>query len=314
MFKHLLVPLDGSKLAESVLPAVRYLAEIGKASVTLIHVMEYGAGKEIHGDRHLTEYGEACNYLNRTAQHYLPKGLEVQCHVHREEERHVARSIVQHSHEYYSDLIMLCTHGRRGMRDLLFGSIAHQVIAYGTCPGLVIRPEWIRPSGDFSLSQLLVPLDGNPQHEQCLPLAADLAQACGAALHLLMVVPEFENLTDGNAAAGRLLPGTAMAMLDLAEQEAEVYLRERCTHLRSTGMELSGEVSRGDPASGIVGVAQRLRADLIVLGTHGKTATDAFWSGSLTPRIAAKTAMPLLLIPVSRAEDRAGPESIIKMA
>jgi nucleotide-binding universal stress UspA family protein len=57
-------------------------------------------------------------------------------------------------------------------------------------------------------------------------------------------------------------------------------------------------VARGDPASTVAQIAERIGAGLIVLGTHGKAGTDAFWSGSTAPRIASKTSVPLLLVPV----------------
>ena len=59
MFKHLLVPLDGSPLAEAALPAAAYLAQKLGASVTLLHVIEQDAPQEIHGERHLTDPDEA---------------------------------------------------------------------------------------------------------------------------------------------------------------------------------------------------------------------------------------------------------------
>jgi nucleotide-binding universal stress UspA family protein len=61
MFKHLLVPLDGSRLAEAALPAAACLAEQLGASITLIHIIERDASGEIHGERHLTTPDEACD-------------------------------------------------------------------------------------------------------------------------------------------------------------------------------------------------------------------------------------------------------------
>jgi nucleotide-binding universal stress UspA family protein len=61
---------------------------------------------------------------------------------------------------------------------------------------------------------------------------------------------------------------------------------------------VTGEVQRGDPAKQVIRAAREFQADMIVLGTHGKTAMDAFWSGSVTPKIATKTHLPLLLVPV----------------
>jgi nucleotide-binding universal stress UspA family protein len=89
-------------------------------------------------------------------------------------------------------------------------------------------------------------------------------------------------------------------MLDLAEQGAEEYLRRQMDQLKDIQIQLSAEVARGDPAAVIVEVANRLNANLIILGTHGKTGTDAFWSGSTTSKIPGRTHIPLLLVPVRK--------------
>ncbi len=68
MFKHILVPLDGSKLAEAALPAAVSLAQTFKAPVTLLHIIEQDAPEEIHRDRHLTEAREAEAYLAEIAK------------------------------------------------------------------------------------------------------------------------------------------------------------------------------------------------------------------------------------------------------
>ena len=65
MFKHLLVSLDGSHLAEAALPAALFLARMFGAKVTLFHAIEHGAPQEIHGERHLTDSEEARNRASR---------------------------------------------------------------------------------------------------------------------------------------------------------------------------------------------------------------------------------------------------------
>ena len=63
MYARLLVPLDGSKLAETVLPIVERLAAVYGSSVELLYVLERGAPSEVHGERHLRETKEAADYL-----------------------------------------------------------------------------------------------------------------------------------------------------------------------------------------------------------------------------------------------------------
>ncbi len=301
MFKQLLVPLDGSRLAESALPAAAYLAETLKASVILIHVIEKNAPKEVHGHRHLTNEDEACTYLDEVASRAFPPGVPVECHVHAAETSSVTRSIVDHVGEFGSDLIVMCTHGREGIRSWVFGSNAQQVIAAGPCPVLVLQPEDARTAPEFACRTILVPLDGHPDHEQVLPFAAALATAFSAAVHLVTAVDTRATLSGERAAISTLLPGTTSALLDLMGQNAADYLRERMAHLEELGLAVTAHLDRGDAAQVVAATAEEIHADVIVLATHGTAGMKAFWEGSLTPKVAHQTSVPLLLVRVHEA-------------
>jgi nucleotide-binding universal stress UspA family protein len=301
MFNHLLVPLDGSRLAEVVLPAAARLAQTLGASVTLVHVIERNAPEEIHGERHLADAAEALAYLEQVAARAFPPDMHVDEHVHTTEVRDVARSIVEHVGELNPDLIVMCTHGRGGPRNWLVGSIAQQVIALGTTPVLLIQPDGAGATPEFLCRHLLIPLDGDPDHEPALTVAAGLAQACTAEIHLMMVVYTFSTLQGQRAAAARLLPGAASAWLEISEQGARDYLEGHAARLREMGLAVAVTVVRGDPATAIVRTAKRVNADTVVLGTHGKAGMDAFWAGSVAAHVAGRTHMPLLLVPVRDA-------------
>lgn len=302
MFKHLLVPLDGSHLAETVLPAASYLAQTMNATVTLIHIIEHNAPKEIHSERHLTNPQEAEAYLDAIAMHDFPPGVKVEHHVHTTEVSKVAPSIVEHAEEMQHDLIMLCTHGHGGVRDWIYGSIAQQVIGMGRTPVFLIRPNTGEETREFRCQKILVPLDRIQEHELGIPLAVEMAKTCKAALHLVMVVPTFGTLNGERKAASRLMPGATAAALDMVEAEGEEYLNAILSRIQDSGLTITTEVRRGDPASTIVETAEDCGADLIVLGTHGKAGMDAFWSGSVAPKISSRSNVPLLLVPVNEEE------------
>jgi nucleotide-binding universal stress UspA family protein len=303
MFKHLLVPLDGSALAEAALPAASYLGQTLGASVTLIHIIEADAPQEIHGEHHLSDPIEADAYLEGAAGAF-PVGLVVECHVHTLPASDVARGIVEHVDEFAPDLIVMCTHGSGGLRGLVVGSIAQQVIALGKTPVLLIHPSPGRGGGPgwAPLRRLLVPLDGNADHEQGLSVAGGLANACGADLYLLMAVHTSGSLTWQSAATARMLPSMTGAYLDIAQEEAVGYLRGCIVRMQGSGLGVAAEVQRGDPADVIVKMAATVEADLIVLSTHARSQMDAFWSGSVTPKVAGRTQLPLLLVPVPETE------------
>ncbi len=299
MFNHLLVPLDGSRLAEAVLPAVSHIAQTCGSTVTLLHIIERDAPKEIHGERHLTNRDEALAYLDEGVARVSVPGAQIEKHVHTEEVSNLTRSIVEHAAEEMGcDLIVMCAHGRSGLRNLMFGSIAQQVIAKGSIPVLIIQPAESGEALPFSPERLLVPLNGNPDHEQGLPMAVEMAKICGATLHLAMVVPTLGTLAGERASTARLLPGATSALLDITEQSARDYLEQHSARLKVSGLSVTYSVQRGDPAEGIAQAAEQTGASLIVMGTHGKTGTDAFWAGSIAPKVSARSRLPILLVRV----------------
>ncbi len=279
------------------LPAAAYLARVLAARVTLLHLVERHPPSEVHHDRHLTNAAEASAYLADIKQRAFPAEVTVECHVHTSEIDDVARSIVEHIGELAPDLIVMCTHGHGGLRRWLFGSKAQQVIALEKTPILLIPPTPpARP--EFQCAHMVVPLDGNADHEQGLRVATNLAQVCQAAQHLVFVIPTVDRLKGEDAATGRLLPHTMAAILDIQQEEASEYLGCHIVTLREAGLAVTAEVVRGDAVTAIVAAVKRTQSDLIVMGTHGKTGMDAFWSGSLTPVISDRSPVPLLLVPI----------------
>ena len=298
MFKHMLVPLDGSRLAEAALPVASYLAQTLNAGVTLVHAIERGAPQEVHGERHLTAPDEALAYLDEVAARAFPPTVCRDRHVHADQVGDVARSIAEHAGELRPDLIVMCTHGRSGLRGWLFGSIAQQVISMGTTPVLLVHP-----SGDaaapppFACRRILVPRDFPVTHELGLSVAARLAKACSAAVHLLVVIPTSGTLSGERAVTRRLLPGATAAILEMSSEGAEESIAAAVARLQADGLAVTSEVCRGDPAETIVAVAGRIAADLVVLGTHGKHGMEAFWEGSVAPKVSSSARVPILLVP-----------------
>jgi len=303
MFKHILIPIDGSVLAEAALPAAVFLAEKLQARITLMHVIERNAPDKVHGQPHLKDPQDAERYLNELAKRSFPERIRVDCHVHANEVDDVAGSIVAHADELKHDLVIMCSHGRGAALHMFLGSIAQSVIALGGQPVLITHPDEQGQPPAFSCRHILVPMDDNPEHAKALPVSKDLARACGATLHIVSVIPELATLSGDKAAASKMLPGTTSQLLELTAQDANKYFQNMEDGLRQEGFEASAHVLRGDPASLIVEAAVRAQIDLIVISTHGKTGMNAFWSGSVAHRICCQSRIPLLLIPIKSQGD-----------
>lgn len=294
MFRHLLVPLDGSLLAEAVLPIVRLFGRRLDARVTLLHVVERHPPARVHGEPHLDDVREAEAYLAGVSERLRADGVEAGYHVHEVAEGDVARSIVHHAEAMEGDLILLTAHGRGGVRGLLVGRIAQQVIGSGSTPVLVAHPGGVPEA--YECRRIAVPLDGAAHHEHSLPVARALGTAFGARVHLVTVVPRLEQLLSGQGAPGRFLPLTTEAQLDMQAQEAVAYLERVGTALRESGLQVSGQVRRGDPVGELVQCFRDWGADLAVVATHALKGWAAFWEGSVTPRLLSQWRGPTLLV------------------
>ena len=89
-------------------------------------------------------------------------------------------------------------------------------------------------------------------------------------------------------------------MLEVAQQEALNHLQSHVDELKARGLSAETEVLRGNPTTCIVKAGDAFKADVIVLGTHGKSGTKAFWEGSIAARVATKTKAALLFVPVGK--------------
>lgn len=297
MFKHLLVPLDGSQLAEAVLPAAVVLAERTGARVTLLHVVERHAPRSVHGDAHLRSAEEAEPYLRRIAAERFPAGIVVGWHVHHRQTDRLAASLADHAEELQPDLILMVDHGRWRPEQWLFGTVSQQLIKESDTPVLLLRPG-ADGAASARFREILVPLDGRPEHEAGLPAAAELARLSQASLRLLMVVPTQGSLPGEEAAASQLLPTATRQLLELAAEQGAEYLGRQLESLKSSGVPAAASLARGDPIEQIEKAVRQYSADLVVLSTHCAAGAEAFWSGSMGQRLIAKLPISLLLVPI----------------
>jgi nucleotide-binding universal stress UspA family protein len=238
--------------------------------------------------------------LEQIQQRVVSVEISVALHVHESAVENLTEGIVEHQDELAPDLIVMCSHGWGGVRDLLFGSIAQQVIASGRVPVLLVRPLTANGRAHFECRSILSPTDGRPDHEEGLFVAARLAEVTHSQLNLVAVAPTPETLTGRQAAAGRFMPGTTRTLLDMVEGQLRAYLGGMVERFQNEGVSSGALVCRGDPAELIVRHAETTRADLIVFGTHGKAGTKAFWANSVGAQVLAKTSRPALLVPIKR--------------
>lgn len=299
MFRHLLVPLDGSRLAESALPAAAELARRLGASVTLLHILEPDAPSTVHGDRHLRSPAEAEGYLAGAADWMTARQVSAEVALN-QQQGDVAATIARIGNAVGTDLIVLTTHGRSGLRGLLFGRVAQQVLQRGRIPVLLIQPSVSGRDASFAWRRLLVPLDGSDTAEHARAPATALAAACEAEIVLMRIVPTVETVSGDQLAPARLLPTTTAAMLEVEASEAGSYLERVAGGMRREGRTVTTAVGRGDPIRVLVDAAEQRGIDLIIMATHGRSGVSALWAGSIASRLVETGKKPVLLIRIPR--------------
>ncbi|MGA7742484.1 MAG: universal stress protein [Polyangia bacterium] len=304
MFKHLLLPLDGTAMAERVIPVARGLAQGSGARITVLHVIERSAPKARHGQAHLQNKASAEAYLRALVAREFPSLPGVDWHVHDEAVGDVAESLALHAREFHPDLVVMCAHGKQWWKDRLRGNLAQQflhALKHGSpgrnrVPVLLVQPDE-RGQVDYPFHHILVPMDGADEHEQGLQPAAQLALHLKIPMLLFTAVPPSGALKGKDSGSAAFLPRATEEVLRLAEQEAARHLAVHVRELQEIGVFASGRVMRVDPAEGLLATAREMHSDLIVLGTHALSATQAFWSASVTPKILHQARASFLLAP-----------------
>jgi nucleotide-binding universal stress UspA family protein len=293
----ILVPLDGSRLAETALGPALALAQRSRARVILLHVLEHEAPETIHGEKHLANEAEAAAYLDHVAQRFSAAGVPVETHVHRNPQRDVPGSIVDHAVEMDADLIVLAAHGKGGLRGFLFGRVAEQVLRRGSRSVLMVQTgEAVGPLVDFSCERIAVLLDGSEEAGLVMPVVLPVARLFGASIHLIAAVPTGGALGTDRSPTAMLMPSATRAVLDLEYENLGRYLAAVASALRERGFAVTSAVVRGEPAGAIVAEAQRVRADLLAFATHGRTGLSGIWAGSVGARVLNRFKRPLLLV------------------
>jgi nucleotide-binding universal stress UspA family protein len=294
----LLVPLDGSRLAEATIPIALDLREHLGVRVTLLHVLESDAPGSVHGDPHLTNEASAAAYLADVARRFTGDGGSVETHVHPNPEHDVAKSIAAHAAEFGADLVLIANHGRGGLRERIFGSIAQQVIRQGIAPVLlvpVLSPAAVGKSFDCRTMGVLV--NGTEEAEAVLPCATALARGLHAVIHLILAVPTVSTIPGDRAAAATLVPGTTRAILEIEEENLAEYAASVRDLLGQAGVQVEVSIVRGDPASATLAEAERLEVDLLCFATHAQSGITGLWNASFGSKVLSRYTRPLLLVP-----------------
>ncbi len=283
-----LVPLDGSTLAEAILPAVERLARDHEADVILLEVLEGQGTREAELDAER----QAGGYLQRMVDSLRRRGLKRVCT--RVWYGDADQAIANAATRERADLVAMSTHGRSGLDWLRFGSVAEGVVRRAPVPVLLVRgiAAWDRGG----INRILVPLDRSEASEAVLPLVSCLAGPFDFEIQLLHVV-EVALPLSGWEAAGKVVH----------DAEAEAYLAEMAALLEARGLRVGMTVRAGLPAEVIPAVAAETKSGLVAMSTHGRSGLGRLFLGSVAERVLRSVSVPVLLWKPPAGTREAGP-------
>jgi nucleotide-binding universal stress UspA family protein len=201
-------------------------------------------------------------------------------------------AIVAAAEEGGADLIVMGTHGRRGVPRALMGSVTEEVIRAAPCPVLAVRQRAPRHEAGL-FSRVLVPMDfpeeGAARH---LPIAMEIARRSDGTLDLLHVVEDII-LPGVYGAFANPLPATMYP-----EVETRVTDEMRRAVLEAPGGDVPFQVhvTNGRPGNAIVDFATAHHSDLIVVASHGRTGFDRFVLGSVSESVVRHAPCPVLVV------------------
>ena len=302
MDNRILVPLDGSSLAEQALPCAVSLARGLPADLDLLRtvwippdILDLIDESTVELNAIATQLeAEASDYLGGLVRQLEDAGLNTRHAVRRGP---TAESILDYAHRAKVSHIIMATHGYSGIRRWTHGSVAERVLQVANVPLLLVRvsdkeveKDWRQPT---SCRRILVPLDGSPLAEQILPVAASMATALRGELALFRVaMAQFSGGVRGE---------WHVPMHDLfegAEEDALNYLDAVARRLAQEGLDVTTTMAVGPVANCIVDYAEANRIDFIAMCTHGRTGLARWALGSVADRVLRAGSMPILLVRV----------------
>jgi nucleotide-binding universal stress UspA family protein len=184
-----------------------------------------------------------------------------------------------------ADLITLGTYGRKGLKRFLMGSVTSQVILNAPCDVLVVKKPCTKCAGSYL--SVLVPFDGSESSKKALTRASELAKQDGAEVSVLYVIPRYEEMVDFFKTE---------AISKSLYQEAEKIAESAKRLAAGLGVQIKAVVQEGHAGEKIVEIADKLKNDLIVMGTHGWRGMNKAILGSTAERIIAYANCPVLVV------------------
>ncbi|MBZ0155289.1 MAG: universal stress protein [Alphaproteobacteria bacterium] len=284
VYKTILVAFDGSEFSRSALREASLRTRRYGGKVIMVHAVyfdeeEFGAAPEQLEKRFDLGRKICFQAKEEVSSEY---GIAVESVICQGDPPEVITAMAR---ERGADLIALGTHGRKGLRRMLMGSVTSQVVLDAPCDVMVVRKPCSDCTGSYE--SVLVPFDGSASSRRALQRACSLAKSDGADITVLYVIPRYEEMVEF------LRTGSIRKSL---HGEAERIIGEARNEALSSGISAASLVREGAAPESIVEVARMLESQLIVMGSHGWKGVERAIMGSTAERVITNAPCPVLVV------------------
>jgi len=263
----LMVATDGSDYSESAIREAINLAKVCSSSLIAVSVVK----TNIEFDSVLPQFvekkeEEAIKHLESVKAQAKKEGVDCTTVVTLSEEPY--QDIVDHASKNNVDMIIMGTHGKTGMKRLMMGSVTAKVIGYAPCNILVLPLN-----AKVECKNVLIATDGSKYSEAAASEALGIAKRSGSSLIVISVASSDTEITSAKDNVNKVS--------EAAEKE---------------GVKTTSVVTKGKPYEAIIETAKQKKADLIVVGSHGRTGLDRLLMGSVTERVIGHSESAVLVV------------------
>ena len=275
MYEKIVVPLDGSSLAEVALPYAEEIAAKASSKLTLLSVLQTEEDEEYQ--RHHRYATKMVETTRHQIEKYLEKprgeGIKVEGATRI---GNPAKGILEYVSKGSPSLIVMATHGRSGVSRWAVGSVADNVVR-GTSrqPVLLIRARGAYPDvrAKRILKRALVPLDGSIRSEAVISSIMWLAYSLNMEITFLQVAPTTNHIP----------------------VNTEAYLQSKCRMFEDKGISATYYIRIGAAADEIIDLADEITSDVVAMSTHGQTTLSLWPLGSVAQKVLLGGNTPLML-------------------
>ncbi|MBM2804157.1 MAG: Universal stress protein [Deltaproteobacteria bacterium] len=298
MFTKMLIPLDGSKTAEKVLPYARYLAGKLKIPVELLAVIDIAeiathisAERAHHLDTMIEDVLRASTtYLRGIATTF--RDAKVTCTV---EKDRAEDAIIGKGEADTAMLIAMATHGRSGLDRFLLGSVAEKVLRGAANPLLLVRAtEEAKAEGEAVLKSVIVPLDGSELAESVIPMMAGVAKTLDLEVILFRGFHIPYNAYAGDDGYYAVNYDELIAGV---RDEAKEYLDKKVADVKKLGVaKVTAMTKEGFAGDEIIDMGRKTPDNLIAMCSHGRSGVQRWVLGSVTETVVRHSGDPVLVV------------------